>query len=444
MSLFKRIYVKRISGPLLRYRQLAGYSLLGLLLIGPFIRLQGEPLFLFNLVERKFAIFGAVFYPQDLHLFVFGMLILMVFIVLFTVIFGRIWCGWACPQTIFMELIFRRIEYWIEGDATQQRKLQQARWTVDKIRKRLLKHSVFFLISFGLAHVFLAYFIGSETVLQWLGEPRTQHLPALSAILIFSLVFYVVFAYVREIVCTTICPYGRLQGVLLDEQSLSVAYDTRRASDCVDCGLCERVCPTGIDIRNGLQPECINCTACIDACDSVMLKRKRPEKLIGFYSLKTLSGRSSIAKPVRAIAYSAVLALLLGIFGFLLLSRSVLDATILRTKGTSYIFREDGSVANLYDLDLTNKSVEALDFRLETSEEPFSIQLVSTRKTLGKGESAHLSFLLVAPREDIQHYKTTVRIALLSGDVLIKSLETTFVAPPGGSQKAHNIKKQHL
>jgi len=253
----QRLYVKRPGGQFYNYRQWVGYGLLVFLLAAPFIKIGGNPFLMFNIVERKFSIFGNIFYPQDLHIFVFGMLIIMVCIVLFTAVFGRVWCGWTCPQTIFMELVFRRIEYWIEGDWTQQRKLDEGPNTDAKAWKKLLKHTIFLAISFIISNIFLAYIIGVDALFRIMTDPVEQHIGGFISILIFTLTFYGVFAYVREIVCTTICPYGRLQGVLLDEQSMTVAYNDKRGEprgklrkgetdgnngDCIDCNLCVQLC----------------------------------------------------------------------------------------------------------------------------------------------------------------------------------------------------------
>ncbi len=256
------IYAKKPQGELYKKRQWVGYSLLLFLFVAPFIKINGEPFLMFNIIDRKFSILGNLFYPQDLYIFVFGMLIVMVCVVLFTVVFGRVWCGWTCPQTIFMELIFRRIEYWIEGDWQQQKKLDAGPNTDQKQFKKFLKHSIFLIISFFISNIFLSYIIGVDALLKIITDPLDQHIGGLISITIFTLVFYGVFAYVREIVCIAICPYGRLQGVLLDDQSITVAYDHRRGEprgkhqkdvmapqgDCVDCKLCVHVCPTGIDI----------------------------------------------------------------------------------------------------------------------------------------------------------------------------------------------------
>ncbi|TCK85668.1 cytochrome c oxidase accessory protein CcoG [Albibacterium bauzanense] len=440
------IYAKKPHGQLLKYRHWFGYSLLAIFIAMPFIKVNGEQFLLFDIIDRKFVVFGTVFWPQDLHIFVFGMLVFMVFIVLFTVIYGRIWCGWACPQTIFMELIFRKVEYWIEGDANQQRKLNNGPNTSDKIAKKTLKHIIFLAISFLISNLFLSYVIGVDHLYQIITDPITQHLGGLASIIIFTLMFYGVFAYVREIVCTTICPYGRLQGVLLDDQSLVVAYNYQRgeprghikkkdnqhseSGDCVDCNLCVQVCPTGIDIRDGLQLECVNCTACIDACDDVMEKINKPPRLIGFYSSKQIEENTNEKNNSRIIAYSIVLALLLVVFGWLIFSRTTVGGTLLRAKGTSYQINTDGTVSNLYNLELINKSGNELPFKLESMDKNFTIKLVNSRDVLAKDETAQFSFFLISESKNIHDYKTDIKIDVVSEGKTVETLKTTFISPP--------------
>jgi cytochrome c oxidase accessory protein FixG len=444
------IYARKVKGPLFTYRQYVGYLLLGLLIAIPFIKINGEPLLLFNILERKFVVFGSVFFTQDLHIFVFGMLVAMVGIVLFTVVYGRVWCGWACPQTIFMELVFRRIEYWIEGDANEQRKLAKSAYTTTKFIKKLCKHSLFFIVSFFIANIFLSYILGVEALFRIINDPVEQHIGGLVSIFLFSCLFYGVFAYVREIVCTTICPYGRLQGVLLDDQTITVAYHYKRGEprgklnklieekstgDCVDCGLCVQVCPTGIDIRNGIQLECVNCTACIDACDAVMEKIQKPKKLIGFYTSRDIDGLTLTKKKnTRAIAYSIVLVVLMSVFFGLIMSRSAIDGTLLRAKGTSYIFRDDGTVTNLYNMELTNKTSRTLPFTVISNDEHFTIQTLNNKHALKKGESVEFSFFLIAKKNKIKKYKTDVYIRITSNGKDIKKMKTSFVAPVGTGQ----------
>lgn len=439
------IYAKKPSGQLYVIRQWVGYGLLLFLFAAPFIKIGGEPFLMFNILERKFSILGSIFYPQDLHIFVFGMLIVMVCVVLFTVVFGRIWCGWTCPQTIFMELIFRKIEYWIEGDWQQQKKLNEGPNTDEKKFKKILKHSIFLLISFLISNIFLSYIIGVDALYKIVTDPLDQHLGGLFAITIFTFVFYAVFAHIREIVCTTICPYGRLQGVLLDDQSITVAYDHRRGEprgkqkkdiqevkgDCIDCQICVHVCPTGIDIRNGLQMECVSCTACVDACDAVMEKIGKPKKLIGFYTMGEIQGTVTKRSNTRAIAYSVVLVALISVFVSLIVMRSDVGATLLRAKGSSYQLRDDQTISNLYSLELVNKSASEMSFRLVPEDKKLKIQVVNPIKTLAKGGTASLSFFLIINKDDVEKYKENVKIAVYSGDRKVETLKTTFIAPPG-------------
>ena len=284
------VFPKKPSGKFYDYRKIVSYVLLAFLFAAPFVKINGNQFLLFNVLERRFNIFGFPFWPQDFHLFVISMIIGVIFITVFTVAFGRIFCGWICPQTIFLEMVFRRIEYWIDGDRGAQMKLKRTKWTPEKIRKRVLKHTIFVIISFLIANVFLAYLIGSDKLLNYITEGPFKHLGTLFPLLIFTGLFYFVFSWFREQVCIIACPYGRLQGVLLDNKSIIVAYDHKRGEgengrkkfrknedraalghgDCIDCMQCVHVCPTGIDIRNGTQLECVNCTACIDECDDIM------------------------------------------------------------------------------------------------------------------------------------------------------------------------------
>lgn len=447
----KWIYAKKPSGKLYNYRQIVGYGLLLFLVIAPFLKINGNPFLMFNIIERKFSIFGNVFFPQDLHIFVFGMLIIMVCIVLFTAIFGRVWCGWTCPQTIFMELVFRRIEYLIEGDWIQQRRLNEGPNTDARAWKKLLKHTIFLFISFVISNIFLAYIIGVEALYEIITAPIEEHRVGLISIVVFTLVFYAVFAYVREIVCTTICPYGRLQGVLLDDQSTTVAYNEKRGEprgkqrkgvsdlekgDCVDCELCVHVCPTGIDIRQGIQLECVSCTACIDACDAVMDKINKPRGLIGFYSLGEIEGKGEFKRNrTRHAIYGVILVFLIGVFGYMIFTRSDIGGSLLRATGSSYQLRPDGTVSNLYTLELLNKSGREIDFEIVPATADMDIQLVNNISTLNKDGSAKLSFFMIADRKDIESYKTPVKVHILSDGIIVETMKTTFIAPPGNDNE---------
>lgn len=440
------IYPKVIKGKLYRYRNWLSYGLLALLFAGPFIKLNGEQLILFNILERKFVFFGVVFWPQDFHIFVLAMLTFIIFIILFTAVFGRVWCGWACPQTIFMEMLFRKIEFWIEGDAIKQRKLDAAPLSAEKFLKKTAKHAIFIVISFLIANVFLAYIIGTEELIKIIKEPVVQHISGFIAIVLFTAAFYLVFARLREIVCTVICPYGRLQGVLLDNKSLVVAYDYERGEprgklqrdnlndpetgDCVDCNVCVQVCPTGIDIRHGTQLECINCTLCIDACDMVMEKINRPKRLIGFMSQEEITSRKPFRFSKRIYGYAAILTVLVSILTFLLISRSAIETIILRASGTLYQDRADGTVSNLYNAELINKTPGDIKFNLTAADKDTEIQFIRKEDTIEKGKSIKVTFFIIRPKKDISKYKSDIALNVLSEGKVIQELSTTFIAPP--------------
>lgn len=449
----KWIFAKKPAGKFYNYRQVVGYLLLAVLFVIPFIKIQGEPFLMFNVIDRKFVVFGQVFWPQDMHIFLFAMLIGMIMIVLFTAVFGRVWCGWTCPQTIFMELVFRKIEYWIEGDFNQQKKNNIKPWTPQVRFKKILKHSIFLLISFFISNIFLAYIIGIDALIQIVTDPIQNHIGGLVSIILFTLVFYFVFSYIREVVCTTICPYGRLQGVLMDNKSLNIAYDYNRGEprgklkktlsdelkgDCVDCNLCVHVCPTGIDIRQGSQMECVNCTACIDACDAVMDKIGKPRRLIGFYSADELENNLKLkGKNIRSWAYSILLIVLSGAFFWLLLSRTVIDGTLLRATGTTFQTRDDNQITNLYSLELINKSNQDADFSIVPADETYSIQLVNHLDKLKKGENHKISLFLITDQSNIKSYKSDVKVNILVDGKVVETLKTTFIGPPLGGTMYH-------
>lgn len=438
------IHPKIIKGKLYQYRTLLSYFFLGLLFAAPFIKFNGEQLILLNILERKFVFFGVIFWPQDFYLFVLALLSFVVFIVLFTVVFGRVFCGWACPQTIFLEMVFRKIEYWIEGEPVKQKRLNDRPMDLDKFGRKAAKHSIFFLISFFIANIFLAYVIGSDTLLSIITEPVSTHLSGFISILIFTIIFYLVFSRIRSIVCTVICPYGRLQGVLLDDQSMIVAYDYNRGEprgkvqkgmenlrgDCIDCKLCVQVCPTGIDIRNGTQMECINCTACIDACDMVMEKIERPLRLIGFKSEDEIKFSKPFEVSRKIYGYSTVLIVLLSVLTFLMLSRSDVKTTMLRASGTLYQMRDDKLVSNLYNAELVNKTSKALTFEIVPEDASAKIQYIQKEDKLEYGGTVKLTFFVLMPQDAVKQFKTEMKFKLLSNGKVIDRFKTTFIAPP--------------
>jgi len=438
------IYPKKPKGKFYNKRTYVSIFFLVLLFAGPFMKLNGHPFILLNIIERKFILFGIAFWPQDFHLFGLAMLTFIVFIILFTALFGRIWCGWACPQTIFMEMVFRKIEYLIEGDYMQQKALNAESPNPRKLRKKILKNSIFFLISFIIANTFLAYIIGVDELFKIITDPPSQHLGGLISLTIFTLVFYGVYTKFREQACIVVCPYGRLQGVLLDKNSVVIAYDynrgepreklhkgqERKAGDCIDCHQCVQVCPTGIDIRHGTQLECVNCTACIDACDSIMEKIDKPLGLIRYTSENAISKGIKFKVTGRIIAYSVVLFILLGSLITLLAIRSDVEATILRTPGMLYQELANKKVSNLYNIKIVNKTFQDLPISIKIIEPKGEVKWVGRGiDSLNEQDISEGEMFIILDQASILTNKTKLKIQILSNDKLMDEVETNFIGP---------------
>ena len=446
------VYPKKPSGRFYEYRKIVSYILLLFLIAAPFIKVNGNQFLMFNILERRFNIFGFPFWPQDFHLFVISMIIGVIFIALFTVSFGRIFCGWICPQTIFMEMVFRRIEYWIDGDRNKQRKLDKQPWNAEKIRKRVLKWSIFVVISFLIANVFLAYLIGSDKLIQYIKDGPLEHTGTLFPLIIFTAVFYFVFAWFREQVCIIACPYGRLQGVLLDNKSIVVAYDHKRGEgengrkkfrkgedrkalghgDCIDCLQCVHVCPTGIDIRNGTQLECVNCTACIDECDHIMESINLPKGLIRYASEDEIEKKEKFKLTARMKGYIAVLVILIGVLLGMLLLRNDVEATVLRLPGQLYEHKEGDIISNVFTYKLINKTtktIENVSFKLRKYKG--EIKLVSNSNTFTVPEQglAEGTLFIEIDKKDLDGDKNKLMIEVYSGDELIETTTVNFLAP---------------
>ena len=445
------VFPKKPSGKLYEYRKYVSYILLTFLIASPFVKINGNQFLMFNVLERRFNIFGFPFYPQDFHLFVISMIIGVVFIALFTVAFGRIFCGWMCPQTIFMEMVFRRIEYWIDGDRGAQIRLDRQEWDAEKIRKRVLKWIIFFIISFIIANVFLAYLIGSDRLIQYVTDGPSQHYSTMVSLLIFTAVFYFIFAWFREQVCIIACPYGRMQGVLLDNKSIVVAYDYKRGEgengrkkwrknedrealghgDCIDCFQCVNVCPTGIDIRNGTQLECVNCTACIDECDSIMEKVDLPKGLIRYASEDEITKKEKFKFTPRLKGYTAVLVILTGVLVGMMFLRNDLEANILRLPGQLYEHKEGNIISNVFTYKLLNKTTKSVDnVHFELISPKGEIKLVRTDNFDVQPEALAEGTLFIEINASVlSGDKNDLKIGVYSNDKLIETTTARFLAP---------------
>lgn len=466
------IYPKRPKGRLHTYRIIVAIALLLILFGLPFTEINGNQTLLLDIIDRKFYIFGLVFTPQDTHIFALATIAFLIFIILFTFVFGRLFCGWICPQTIFMEMVFRKIEYLIEGDARSQIKLNRAPWTVSKIFKKSLKHFIFGTLSVVIINLLMSYIVGSKRMIDMITSPISENLGIFLAMAILSAIFYFIFAFFREQVCTNVCPYGRMQGVLLVDDSIIVQYDFGRGEhrgtmkdrkinenppaslveslnpdvikakqnrgidlkewgDCIDCNQCVEVCPTGIDIRNGTQLECVNCTACIDACDDVMSKMKKPLGLIRLDSFNgIITGKDRLITK-RGYAYVAVLVVILVAFGIVFAARTNVDAIILRTPGMTYINVNEAEISNLYNykfINRANQDFSKLEIKMVGLEGEIEYiggkipELKSLDRVAG-------SFFVKAKKSALKGQSTPVRFEVYNDGEKLESKKSNFLGP---------------
>jgi cytochrome c oxidase accessory protein FixG len=446
----KWIYPRKVSGRFHRWRTWFSWLLLAIMFAGPFITINGNPLLLMNIVERKFVVLGQIFWPQDMIIFAIATLVFFTGIVIFTAAFGRVWCGWACPQTVMMEMVFRKIEYAIEGDASTQRALNRAPWNSKKIARKLSKHGIFFALSFLVGNVLLSYIIGWQQLYQIITDPPAQHLVGLGFMVAFSLLFYGIFARFREQACTFICPYGRFQSVLLDENSIVVAYDHTRGEnrgpikreqkfserwqtslgDCIACNQCVSVCPTGIDIRNGTQMECVHCTACMDACDNVMTKISAPRGLIRYASLNGIERREPLRITPRLIGYNVVLILLATLLAAMLFTRSDVEATILRAPGSMFQQMPDGHFSNLYTIKVVNKTSREMPVELRLENPRGELTVMGQGSIIVAPQKLSENSALVELDPSAMNSGTTpVVIGVYSGGKKLQTLKTAFIGP---------------
>ena len=443
------LYPRKPRGPFYRARIGLSWGLLAVLFAGPFIRIHGHPLLLLNVVERRFVVLGQVFWPQDMILFAVAVLVFITGIIVFTAAFGRLWCGWACPQTVLMEMVFRRIEYLLEGDAPAQRALAKAPWTAGKLARKTAKHTIFLGLSFLIGNTLLAYVIGTEALFRIVTDHPLNHLTGLTFMLLFTLVFYAIFARFREQACTFICPYGRFQSTLLDEHSIVVAYDFRRGEqrgrlrraqtpearraagfgDCVDCRECVAVCPTGIDIRNGTQMECVHCTACIDACDRVMAKIGRPRGLIRYASLAGVERGERLKPTARLVGYTALLFALGGLLAFLVFTRSDVQATLLRAQGALFQQMPDGHFSNLYRIRVVNKTRRAMPVELRLENVAGDVRVMGPALVVPPEAQAETSVLIELDRQLMTGGKTPLAVGVYSEGRRLRTLKTVFIGP---------------
>ncbi|MCO5231382.1 MAG: cytochrome c oxidase accessory protein CcoG [Chitinophagales bacterium] len=440
------VYAVQPSGRFYKIRNYLAYFYLAIFFIMPLIHINGNQFLQFNLLEGRFTIFGKIFWPNDFFIFAIAFITGIILVVLFTVVYGRLFCGWACPQTIFMEFVFRKIEWMIEGTPAQQRKLNNAPWNKEKIIKKSAKQILFFGVSFLIANAFLSYIIGSYELFKIIREPIFDHIGLLLGLLVFTTMFYIVFAYVRDIVCTTICPYGRLQGVMYDKDTMQISYDYVRGEprgklknkeaenlgDCIDCRKCVVVCPTGIDIRNGVQMECVGCTACIDACDDVMDQIDLPRGLIRYASENEIQSGQKSKVTTKVKAYSVLLSLLMIFLIVLVATRSNLDCYINRVKGQTFQVAEDGTVSNLFDAKIINKSNREIPIEFKLIDVKGDIRIIGHADgiVLKKEQMNKITFFIDRPGNTLHGRNSKLKIGIYDKDgELLETVKANFLGP---------------
>jgi cytochrome c oxidase accessory protein FixG len=423
------IYAREVMGWFTRRRNLVAWILLAVYLGVPWLSWDGMPLLQVDVFARRLALFGKHYYAQDIGRFLPGLMAFVVFVFLFTAKWGRVWCGWACPQTVFLQFVFAPVEKWIEGRSAVRRARDAAGFSWDKLWRKAAKHAAFLVIAALIGNTALAYFWGRDNVLWALSNPPWVNPTGFAFVMAFTAVFYWVFAYFKEQACVIVCPYAKFQSVLLDERSLIVGYDAIRGEprgrgakregkgDCVDCRQCIAVCPTGIDIRQGVQLECLHCTRCIDACDDIMKAWKKPAGLIRYASLDELAGKAVRGVRKRLIVYGTLMVVLASFSAWLVFTRPEVSIDVLRKGHEPYVMLGQDSVVNTYVLNLRNKSPHRRDVGVEFAEPfPGRHDWDGRRYSVGSGERRSLAFRVIAHRSAFTGGKREVNMILRDGE----------------------------
>ncbi|KAF0093023.1 MAG: cytochrome c oxidase accessory protein CcoG [Puniceicoccaceae bacterium 5H] len=408
------IHPADVSGRFTTWRRFSAILLIVVYVALPWIPINGHPAVFLDVAHQRFHLFGLTFAAQDAWMMFFGITGLAFLLFFVTALFGRVWCGWACPQTVFLEHVFRRVERWIEGDATARRKLDRADWTPGKAAKRVAKHAIFVVFAAAIAHIFLSYFVSIPGLWGMILESPQEHWSAFLFMAAATALIYGNFAWFREQLCIIICPYGRFQSALIDNHTYNVAYDYNRgnppgkprdpnAGDCIDCRRCVQVCPTGIDIRNGLQLECIGCASCIDACDNVMDKLKRPRGLIRYATDEQLEGRQSKLLRIRTLLYMLFGLVGLVVAGFSFGNYEPLTARVVRMSGSPFYVTET-AVRNQYQVRLINKSEEPMRVHAEITagDQPVELLGLVDAVELAPQQETSATAVVVVSREDYE------------------------------------------
>ena len=406
----RAIHPADVRGRFTRLRQWGFLVLIGIYVALPWIPIGGHPAVLLDIEHRRFHLFGAAFGAQDTWLLFFVLATVSLALIAATALLGRVWCGYACPQTVFLEGVFRRIERWVEGPSVQRQRRNAGPMTGGKLARKLVKHGLYVIMALGVAHVFLSYFVSLPRLFEMMRNSPGEHPQAFGWVVGITLVMYGNFAWFREQTCLIVCPYGRLQSMLVDSDTVVIGYDTARgeprgklkqadAGDGIDCNRCVAVCPTGIDIRNGLQFECIGCAACVDACDEIMHKVKRPRGLIRYDSQRALAGEPRRLWRPRLALYGALAVALVVGAGLAMRTHQPFEAHLLRAPGMPYTVM-NGAIKNSYELHLVNKGADPARFTIAaTPAPPIEVTLAHDQVDLAPGEDLRMVVTAQRPTE---------------------------------------------
>jgi len=437
----RRVMRPKISkGHYYHRRFVTAWALIATFTVIPILRLGGKPLMLLDVPKREFTFFGATFLPTDTFLLMLLLFSIFIGIFLITAVLGRVWCGWACPQTVYMEFIYRPLETLIEGGRNSQLDLDAH----GPNGRRILKYAVFLLVSAFLANTFLAYFVSWDRLLTWMAHSPTAHPAAFLLMAGTTALMFFDFTYFREQTCIVACPYGRFQSVLLDRRSLIVGYDAgrgepkapwrkkeeRSAGNCIDCRLCVSACPTGIDIRDGLQMECIHCTQCADACDAVMDRIGLDRGLVRYTSQAELAGDRRFFLRPRVVVYSAILAVMFGALGFSLAGKSSADVTLLRGLGAPFTILPDGRVSNQIRIKIANRSEEDRSYLIELAGSS-GLELIAPENplTVAPGETEMTAAFITAPSSTFKNGEAPIALTIGDGVDYTKTFDYRILGP---------------
>ncbi len=423
-------------------RRAVAYALMFVFFIIPYLRMHGKPLVLLDLPSRQFTLFGTTFLPTDTLLLMFLMASLIIGIFLLTALAGRVWCGWGCPQTVYMEFLFRPIERLFEGGRSGSMQLDRQGLRGQLHLRRIAKYAVYLLLSLFLAHTFLAYFVGIDRLVRWVRQSPFEHPTTFFVMAVTTAGIMLDFTWFREQTCLVACPYGRWQSVLLDRQSLIVAYDPNRGEprgrgkdrtglgDCVDCGACVTTCPTGIDIRDGLQMECIHCTQCADACDAIMARVGKPPGLIRYSSQAALEGEKVRRLRPRVVLYPAAFAIMFGGFLYTLGTKAPADITVLRGMGEPYVVEPDGRVANQLRVKITNRTGAPHTYTVSVDGiEPANIIAPDNPLAVSAGGTDALAMFVILPQAAFHDGERHITVRITDGAGFTGAVPYRLVGP---------------